>query len=127
MVDAKVAYLSHLADAQDLMILGTGLTQETAMWPCGTGQEKIGVDGITIKSWYRGCTRCGGLKDVRGRCHGAVYRANCVAKWEYLQAGEEELRLKALEEEKLLEKEKLRLKALKEEQEADEWCDKCRR
>ena len=120
MKDAKLAYLKHLADVHGLMISTVGLVQ---------GPEAVETDGITMESWYRGCTRCKGLKDDCDRCHGAVYRANCVAGWESLQTaereGEEKLRVKALKEEQ--EAEECRLKALKEEQEAEECYCHCRR
>jgi hypothetical protein len=83
---SKLEYLSHIAHVHGCVISGTGsdqchglLRQQTQGqgWHTLPGvagiimnDALIGFDGITMESWYDGCTRCRGAKEVCKTCHG---------------------------------------------------------
>jgi hypothetical protein len=83
---SKLEYLSHIAHVHGCVISGTGSDQYHGLLRQGRtealrqgktgvaaligGAALIGFDGITMESWYDGCTRCRGAKDVCKICHG---------------------------------------------------------
>ena len=69
--ERALGYLNHLSNSHEFVLAG---------YDCWSGRPcwiNVGME-ITIYSWYDGCTRCQGFKDVCRRCKCEVYCRNRV-------------------------------------------------